>query len=236
MAARAQTAPFFFSSKNAQTTTTTKPPKPKQRIAGLNANVKAAGTAARLAKANTFTVFVRNSQRAVLDLGGTPPGNSLGDEVVANGLAYLDAACTGPAVGTMDLTAIITALEPANATERRQMFIEIALKPGVAPDLYAPYAALKAQVLSLLSPASTNATAATTSTAATFVKALQASGDALEMTGVETYPAGGGISEARPLVLAVTGGTGAFFGASGGVVIEVIKGAVPTFKYTFILL
>jgi hypothetical protein len=211
--------------------------KPNKQIAGLNANVKAAGTAARLAKANTFTVYVRNSQRVVLDLGGTVADNSLGDEVVANGQVFLDAACAGPAVGTMDLTAITTAiLPPANTTERRQMFIEIALEPGVAPNLYAPYAALKAQLLSLLPANNNDATKNTTSTAATFVKALETSGDALVLAGVETYPIGGVISEARPLVLAVTGGTGAFIGASGGVVIEVIRGAVPVFKYTFILL
>jgi len=41
------------------------------------------------------------------------------------------------------------------------------------------------------------------STVAAFERAL-ASGDALEMSGVETYPTGGGISRTKPLVLAVS--------------------------------
>ena len=150
--------------------------------------------------------------------------------MIANGNVFLDPAATGAVVGRMDLTAITTAV--GNTTERRQLFIEIALDPGVAPDLYAPFASLKA---SLLPGGGVNAT---DSTAATFVRALAAAGDALELSGVETYPLGGSISPpSKPLVLAVTGGTGAFFGASGGVVIETMRnGPPPVFRYTFMLL
>ena len=72
--------------------------------------------------------------------------------------------------------------------------MEEAFNDGVTPDLYAPVAALKASL-----PGGN----AADSTVAAFERAL-ASGDALEMSSVETYPTGGGISRKKPLVLAVS--------------------------------
>ena len=115
--------------------------------------------------------------------------------VIANGNVFEDAEATGPVIGHVDLTATTTAINPPdNITERRQLFIEVAFNDGVAPDLYAPVAELEASL-----PGGN----AVDSTAAAFERAL-ASGDALEMSGVETYPTGGGISRKKPLVLAVS--------------------------------
>ena len=115
--------------------------------------------------------------------------------VIANGNVFEDAEATGPVIGYVDLTATTTAINPPdNITERRQLFIEVAFNDGVAPDLYAPVAELEASL-----PGGN----AVDSTAAAFERAL-ASGDALEMSGVETYPTGGGISRKKPLVLAVS--------------------------------
>ena len=115
--------------------------------------------------------------------------------MIANGNVFEDAEATGPVIGRMDLTAITTAIiPPGNTSERRQLFIEVAFNDGVAPDLYAPLAALKASL-----PGGN----ASDSTAAAFERALS-SGDALAMSGAETYPTGGGISRTKPLVLAVS--------------------------------
>ena len=115
--------------------------------------------------------------------------------VIANGNVFEDAEATGPVIGHMDLTATTTAIiPPDNTTERRQLFIEVAFNDGVAPDLYAPVAELEASLPGVN---------AVDSTAAASERAL-ASGDALEMSGVETYPTGGGISRKKPLVLAVS--------------------------------
>ena len=115
--------------------------------------------------------------------------------MIANGNVFEDAEATGPVIGRMDLFAITTAIiPPANTTERRQLSIELTFNDEVAPNLYAPIAALKASL-----PGGN----ATDSTAAGFERAL-ASGDALEMSGNKTYPVGGGISKTKPLVLAVS--------------------------------
>ena len=128
-------------------------------------------------------------------VAGTTPGNSIGDVVIANGNVFEDAEATGPVIGRMDLTATTTAIiPPDNTTERRQLFIEVAFNDGVAPDLYAPVAELEASL-----PGGN----AVDSTAAASERAV-ASGVALELSGVETYPTGGGISRKKPLVLAVS--------------------------------
>ena len=107
------------------------------------------------------------------------------------------------------------------------MNVELAFNAGVVPDFYAPVAALKS---SLLLPGG----GGSSSTAAAFSRAPAASGDALELSGGETYPLAGGLPLA-PVAFAVTGGTGALVGARGQVLIE-FDAATAVFKYTIMLL
>lgn len=184
-----------------------------------------AETAVDVAKAHTFVVYTRNTQRATIDTGGAGP--SLGDQVIASGDAFATAAASGAPLGRFDVTSVTTAVLSGGALERRQVNVELAFNAGVVPDFYAPVAALKS---SLLLPGG----GGSSSTAAAFSRAPAASGDALELSGGETCPLAGGLPLA-PVAFAVTGGTGALVGARGQVLIE-FDAATAVFKYTIMLL
>ena len=180
--------------------------------------------------------YTRNAQRVILDLNAAGP--SLGDQVIVNGAVFEPSSPSGgpppatggpPPVGRFDLSATTTAVLNATA-ERRQVFIEDAFNPGVMPDFFAPAASLK----TALGNNNNNNNNNNDTTAAAFSRALAASGDALEMSGVETYPPNGAILSTL-ITFAVTGGTGALIGARGQVLIE-FDAASQSFKYTFTLL
>jgi len=194
-------------------------------VQAAKAGAKAAETAVEVAKAHTFVVYTRNTQRATIDAGGAGP--SLGDQVIASGDAFATAAASGAPLGRFDVTLVTTAVLSGGALERRQVNVELAFNAGVVPDFYAPVAALKS---SLLLPGG----GGSSSTAAAFSRAPAASGDALELSGGETCPLAGGLPLA-PVAFAVTGGTGALVGARGQVLIE-FDAATAVFKYTIMLL
>ena len=63
----------------------------------------------------SFTVYTKNTQRAIVPNGTDGP---LGDMVVANGLIYERPVNGIPSIGTFDLSAIITSVN--GASERRR--------------------------------------------------------------------------------------------------------------------
>ena len=116
----------------------------------------------------------------------TGPEGPIGDVVIAYGKVYKDADPNGRPIGRFDLSAITTSVE--GGTERREVSIELSFNKGYAQKSW----------IAKLKPS--------------FKSKGQA--DEISITGVETYPVGGGILE-RPLTLGISTGTGQFIGAIG---------------------
>lgn len=114
------------------------------------------------------------------------PEGPLGDIVIAYGMVYKNPDLNGRPIGQFDLSAITTSVE--RATERREVSIELSFNKGYARKSW----------IAKLEPS--------------FRAKGQA--DEVNITGVETYPVGGGILE-RPLTLGISTGTGQFIGAVG---------------------
>jgi hypothetical protein len=115
-------------------------------------------------------------------------------------------------IGTFDLSAITTSVN--GATERRQVFIETSFDQSFKDKLN-----------------QTNRRCGTSKNRADID--VSPTND-INMSGVETYPTGGGILS-EPIVLAVGSGTGIFVGARGQVKIS-HDPASQFFTYTFTLL
>ena len=156
-----------------------------------------------------FTVYTKNIQRAIAPNGADGP---LGDMVVANGLVYESPIDATDPIGTFDLSAITTSVK--GATERRQVFIEASFNQSFKDKLD-----------------QANRRCGTSKNRADI--SVSPTND-LSMSGVETYPTGGGILS-EPIVLSIGSGTGIFVGARGQVKIS-YDPASQFFTYTFTLL
>ena len=156
-----------------------------------------------------FTVYTKNIQRAIVPNGIDGP---LGDTVIANGLVYESPINGADPIGTFDLSAITTSVN--GATERRQVFIETSFDQSFKDKLN-----------------QTNRRCGTSKNRADIN--VSPTNDS-NMSGVETYPTGGGILS-EPIVLAVGSGTGIFVGARGQVKIS-HDPASQFYPYTFTLL
>lgn len=110
----------------------------------------------------------------------------LGDSVIVSGLVYRAPDLAGAPVGTFDFVSITTSI--GEVTERRQVSIEVSFNKRFARRSW-----IAELDESLKRP-------------------KQSAG--VSLTGVETYPLGGGIPD-RPLAFGVSAGTGPFIGAEG---------------------
>ena len=157
----------------------------------------------------SFTVYTKNTQRAIVPNGTDGP---LGDMVVANGLIYERPVNGIPSIGTFDLSAIITSVN--GASERRQVFIETSFNQSFKDELN-----------------QTNRRCGTSKNRADVE--ISPTND-INLSGVETYPTGGGILS-DPIVFSIDSGTGIFVGSRGQVKIS-FDPANQFFTYTFTLL
>lgn len=182
------------------------PSDPKAAVDGLAATGE---WAADLAKAVHLSVWTHNANRTVIP-APPGPGPALGDQVIGWGQVFGTPAATGPPIGTFYLSAVTTRVDAARTVEARQVLIEVSLDRTHTAD----------KALQLRR--------------AVAAKAGVAGGtDDLEIAGVDEYPAGGGVL-VNPLLLAVTGGTGAFLGSRGQVRIS-RDPATGEFQYDFVL-
>jgi hypothetical protein len=110
----------------------------------------------------------------------------LGDSLIVSGLVYRKPRPTGAPIGTFDLASVTTYV--GKATERRLVSIELTFKKRYARRSW--IAKLDGLSKDKKQPAE------------------------VFLTGVETYPLGGGLPD-RPIVFGVTAGIGAFVGAEG---------------------
>lgn len=157
----------------------------------------------------SFTVYTKNTQRAVVPNG---PDGPLGDMVVVSGLVY-DSPINGiPAIGTFDLSATTTSV--TGATERRQVFIETSFNQAFKDELN-----------------QSNRRCGTSKNRADIE--ISPTND-ISISGVETYPTGGGILS-DPIVFSIGSGTGIFVGSRGQVKIS-YDPVSQFFTYTFTLL
>lgn len=127
----------------------------------------------------------------------------LGDSLVVSGLVYRRPDLSGAPVGSFDLVSVTTSV--GTERERRQVSIELSFDQRFA----------RRSWISKLQPA--------------FKSSKQAAEVCL--TGVETYPLGGGIPD-RPIVFGVSTGTGSFVGAEGTVSIA-YEPSTQFFAYSF---
>jgi hypothetical protein len=132
----------------------------------------------------TGIVYVKNTQRVQISNG---PDGPLGDSVIANGIVYKESSPTSKPIGTMDLFATTTST--SESTERRLVTIELSFSPEFAR---------KSWISELNTKAPGN----------------KKRPSDINLTGIETYPIGGGILN-EPLILGGTAGTGWFTGAEG---------------------
>lgn len=156
-----------------------------------------------------FTVYTKNTQRSVIPGG---PDGPLGDLVVANGLIFETPSDSATPVGTFDLSAITTSVN--TTTERRQVFIETSFDKSFTRKMNKPKILCgthKGFSLRNLAPT-----------------------DDISLSGVETYPIGGGILT-TPIVFGINSGVGQFVGASGSVHIS-YDPVTKFFAYEFTLL
>ena len=156
-----------------------------------------------------FTVYTKNIQRAIAQNGADGP---LGDMVIANGLVYERPIEGSEPIGTFDLSAITTSVN--GATERRQVFREVSFNQSFKDKL--------------------NQINRRCGTSKNRVDISVSPTNDLNISGVETYPSGGGILS-DPAVFSITSGTGIFVGARGQVKIS-HDSASQFFTYTFTLL
>jgi hypothetical protein len=110
----------------------------------------------------------------------------LGDSVIVSGLVYRTPDLTGAPVGTFDLVSVTTSV--GEDTERRQVSIELSFNKRYAR---------RSWIAEL---------------DGSFKKTKQSA--EVSLTGVESYPLGGGIPD-RPITYGVSAGTGPFIGAEG---------------------
>jgi hypothetical protein len=129
----------------------------------------------------------------------------LGDVIITSGLIYATKNLTGKPIGKYDINQLVTSV--GEDSERRQFTAELSFNRKYARDSW----------ISRLDPP--------------FKKAKQAS--EINLTGVETFPLGGGLTR-QPITLGVTTGTGSFVGAEGTVSIAPVPGT-DQFFYTFTL-
>jgi hypothetical protein len=132
--------------------------------------------------------------------------------VIANGIVYESPIDGTDPIGTFDLSAITTSVN--GATERRQLFIETSFNQSFKDKLN-----------------QTNRRCGTSKNRADIN--VSPTSD-LNISGVETYPRGGGILS-EPLVLGIGSGTGIFVGSRGQVKIS-YDPVSQFFTYTFTLL
>jgi hypothetical protein len=156
-----------------------------------------------------FTVYTKNIHRTIVPNGVDGP---LGDMVIANGIVYASPIDGTDPIGTFDLSAITTSVN--GATERRQLFIETSFNQSFKDKLN-----------------QTNRRCGTSKSRADIN--LSQTSD-INISGVETYPRGGGILS-EPLVLGIGSGTGIFVGSRGQVKIS-YDPVRQFFTYTFTLL
>jgi hypothetical protein len=178
-------------------------------IVGFGLVTLAMASSGASAGCKPFTVYTKNIQRAIVPNGIDGP---LEDTVIANGLVYESPINGADPIGTFDLSAITTSVN--GATERRQVFIETSFDQSFKDKLN-----------------QTNRRCGTSKNRADID--VSPTND-INMSGVETYPTGGGILS-EPIVLAVGSGTGIFVGARGQVKIS-HDPASQFFTYTFTLL
>lgn len=166
--------------------------------------------AVEAAKAHSFTVWMQNTNRQLINITGSP-SIAAGDEIVADGLLYSTPTLDGPPIGRQDFVAVVTSVQ--SATERRHISIELDFTDGAWAQKHLGLREKAAGV--------------------TGVKTADgASG--LQLVGVETWPSGGGILR-DPLTLAIVGGTGAFFGARGQATISLLDAPTQKFKFVIVL-
>lgn len=110
----------------------------------------------------------------------------LGDEVIISGLIYRDSSLTGSPVGTFDT--ITTTTSVGDVTERRLVLVELEFNKKYAKRSW--ISELRGPFKKLKQPAE------------------------LSLSGVETFPLGGGILEG-PINLGVSSGIGPFAGVEG---------------------
>jgi hypothetical protein len=178
-------------------------------IVGFGLVTLAMASSGASAGCKPITVYTKSIQRAIVPNGIDGP---LGDTVIANGLVYESPINGADPIGTFDLSAITTSVN--GATERRQVFIETSFDQSFKDKLN-----------------QTNRRCGTSKNRADID--VSPTND-INMSGVETYPTGGGILS-EPIVLAVGSGTGIFVGARGQVKIS-HDPASQFFTYTFTLL
>lgn len=134
------------------------------------------------------------------------PDGPLGDSVIVNGLIYGDTDFNKPAIGVFDLSAVTTSV--GEKRERRDVSVELSFNKSFA----------RRSWISKLRPA--------------FKASKQA--DAINLSGIESYPVGGGILD-EPLTLGVTTGTGRFIGTEGTVTIHYDPtNALFTYAFTLV--
>lgn len=206
-ARRALTSPLPKNKKQAKPTPpTTKAADPKQAVLG---GLKAGAMAIDAAKAHSFDLWLQNTNRTIIDVTGG--GFSVGDEVVANGLLYASAAMDGPPIGREDFIAVVTSVD--GAKERRHISMELDFYDGAWAQ---KHLAVREEAAAVTGLAGADGSSA------------------LNLIGVETCPAGGGVLR-DPLALTIAGGTGAFFGARGQAVLSLVNAAEQRFKVTVYL-
>lgn len=186
-------------------------PRQTKKIAILALSLLALPGISSIASAGCkpFTVYTKNTQRAVIPNG---PDGPLGDMVVANGLVYKSPINGIPSIGTFDLSAVTTSV--SGAAERRQVFIETSFNQAFKDELN-----------------QSNRRCGTSRNRADIE--VSPTND-LNLSGVETYPTGGGILS-EPIVFSIDSGTGIFVGSRGQVKIS-FDPVTQFFTYTFTLL
>lgn len=175
-------------------------------FAGLGALAAPFSTAS--GACNPLVVYTKNLQRSITPI---PPEGPLANQVVVNGLIYETPTEAAPSIGTFDLSAIVTSVN--NENERRQVFIETAFDPAYVNKLIKEKKFC--QRLIMKKP----------------VDPDRSHPDDIDMTGVETYPLGGGILT-TPVVFGISAGDGRFIGVKGSVRIT-FDPATQFFTYTF---
>lgn len=161
------------------------------------------------AACHSFTIYTKNTQRSNTPDG---PDGPVGDLTIASGFIYQTPTDGATPVGTFDFSAITTS--DNNSTERRQVFIETSFDPSFTRKLNHP------RRLCGTSKSAGNVNLASTND--------------ISMTGVETYPLGGGVLT-TPIMFGISSGTGLFVGADGSVRIT-YDPSTQFFTYVFTLL
>ena len=134
------------------------------------------------------------------------PDGPLGDMLVVSGLVCKKPALNGSPIGTFDFTAVTTSVGITD--ERRQVFAELSFNGKYA----------RSSWISKLNPA------------------IKTPGQRAEvsLTGVETFPLGGGLPN-RVNTYGIATGTGQFLGSEGVVAVSYDAGS-QFFAYAFSLL